>query len=60
VQAAKAYETLTVQAAVTGRRDLLVQALINHPRVGDLDVIEPMVDDMLTANRLFLTGFGLH
>ena len=56
VQAVKAYETLTVQAGVTGRRDLLVQALINHPLVGDIDVIEPMLNEMLTANSAWLGG----
>ena len=52
VQAVKAYETLTVAAAVSRRRDLAVQALANHPLVGDLDVIEPLVDEMLAAHDL--------
>jgi len=52
IQAVKAYETLTVAAAVHRRRDLAVQALANHPLAGDLDVIEPLVDEMLAAHGL--------
>lgn len=52
VQAVKAYETLTVEAAVKRDRRLAVRALLNHPLVGDLDVVEPLVDEMLAAHRL--------
>ena len=54
VQAVKAYETLTVQAAVKKSKRLARQALVNHPLCGDLDVIEPLVDEMLKAHRLRL------
>jgi len=52
VQAVKAHETLVVQAAVSRRRDLALQALIAHPLVGDVDVAEPMLDDLLAAHGL--------
>jgi 6-phospho-beta-glucosidase len=52
VQAVKAFETLTVEAAVKKDRRLAVQALMNHPMAGDLDVIEPLVDEMLAAHGL--------
>ena len=52
VQAVKAYETLTIEAAVNRSRDLAIKALLNHPLAGDLDVIEPMVDEMLKAHGL--------
>ena len=52
VQALKAYETLTVAAAMQKSRKLAIQALLNHPLAGDLDVIEPLVDEMLVAHRL--------
>lgn len=52
IQALKAYETLTVAAAVRKERRLAVQALMNHPLAGDLEVIEPLVDEMLAAHRL--------
>jgi 6-phospho-beta-glucosidase len=52
VQAIKAYETLTVEAAVRRSRSLAVLALLNHPLAGDLDVIEPLVCEMLEAHGL--------
>lgn len=52
VQAVKAHETLTVKAAISRSRDLALQALLAHPLVGDIDVAEPMLDEMLTAHGL--------
>lgn len=52
VQAVKAHESLVVQAAVTRRRDIALQALLAHPLVGDLDVAEPMLDDLLRGHGL--------
>ena len=52
VQAVKAYETLTVEAAVRRDRHLALQALLAHPLVGELDVAEPLLDEMLTAHAL--------
>ncbi|MFB3881503.1 MAG: 6-phospho-beta-glucosidase [Armatimonadota bacterium] len=52
VQALKAYETLTVEAAVHRDRRLATLALMNHPLVGDLDVIEPLLSEMLEAHGL--------
>jgi len=52
VLAVKAYETLTVQAAVTRSRKTALQALLNHPLVGDLDVAAPLLDEMLEAHGL--------
>jgi len=52
VQALKAYETLTVEAAIRRKRSLAIQALLNHPLAGDLEVIEPLVDEMLAAHGL--------
>ena len=52
IQAVKAYETLTVQAAVERSKTLAVQALLNNPLVGDLDVAEPLVNELLKAHQL--------
>lgn len=52
VQAVKAYETLTVQAAVERSRTLALRALVNHPLCGDLDVAKPLLDEMLVAHGL--------
>ncbi len=54
VQAVKAYETLTVEGAVTRRKRPVLQALLNHPLVGDLAVAEPLIDELCTAHRLSL------
>ena len=52
VQAVKAYETLAVEAAVTRSRRATILALLNHPLVGDLDVAEPLADEMFRAHGL--------
>lgn len=52
VQAVKAHESLTVQAAVTRSRDIALQALLAHPLVGDIDIAEPMLNDLLKAHGL--------
>ena len=52
VQAVKAHESLTVRAAVTRSRDVALQALLAHPLVGDIDIAEPMLDEMLAAHGL--------
>jgi len=56
IQAVKAYEVLTVEAAITKDRRLLKQALLNHPLVGDLDVAELLLDEMLAAHGLDFHG----
>jgi 6-phospho-beta-glucosidase len=55
MQALKAYETLTVEAAVKRSKRLATLALLNHPLAGDLDVIEPMLTEMLEAHGLRFT-----
>jgi 6-phospho-beta-glucosidase len=52
VQAIKAYESLTVEAAVKRDGRLAIQALLNHPLAGDLRICEPLVDEMLRAHEL--------
>lgn len=54
VQAVKAYESLTVKAAITGEKRYVLQALLNHPLVGDIDVVGPLVDEMCAAHGLTL------
>ena len=41
VQHAKAYERLTIDAALTGSRDAAFKALLSNPLVGDADVTGP-------------------
>jgi 6-phospho-beta-glucosidase len=57
VQAAKAYEELTVEAAVSGDRRTALRALMANPLVGDWDIAEPLLDALLEANRVHLPRF---
>ena len=54
IQAVKAYESLTVQAAVEGSKRVAMQALMAHPLVPSWEVARPMLDELLTANRPWL------
>jgi 6-phospho-beta-glucosidase len=53
----KAYELLTVEAAVHGDRDAAYQALLAHPLGPSADKIQTVLDDMLSTNQAFLPQF---
>lgn len=53
----KAYELLTVEAAVQGNRDAAYQALLTHPLGPSADQVQSVLDDMLTVNRPYLPQF---
>jgi 6-phospho-beta-glucosidase len=57
VQAAKAYEELTVEAACTGDRRTALRALIANPLVGEWEIAEPLLAALLEANRSHLPRF---
>jgi len=57
VQAVKAYEELTVDAAVTGSRQTALLALVAHPLVPTADVAEQLLARILEANRAYLPQF---
>jgi 6-phospho-beta-glucosidase len=57
VQAAKAYEELTVAAATTGDRRTALRALMANPLVADWAIAEPLLDALLDANRVHLPRF---
>jgi len=57
MQAVKAYERLTVKAALSGDRDAALAALMVHPLIGDYDKAAPMLNEMLEVNREFLPRF---
>jgi len=57
VQHAKAYERLTIEAALTGSRDTALKALLTNPLVGDVDRAAPMLEALLDANRAHLPRF---
>ena len=54
VQAVKAYESLTVQAAVEGSRRVAMQALMAHPLVPSWEVAKPLLEELMTANKPWL------
>ena len=51
IQAVKAYESLTVQAAVEKSRRVALQALMAHPLVPSWEVAKPLLDELLAVNR---------
>ncbi len=57
VQQVKAYERLTVKAAVDGDREAGLKALLANPLVGRYDVARPLFDALLEANRIHLPRF---
>ena len=54
VQAVKAYESLTVQAAVERSERVALQALLAHPLVPSFVVAREMLPELLAANRAWL------
>jgi 6-phospho-beta-glucosidase len=58
VQAVKAYEELTVEAACTGDRRTALRALIANPLVGEWAIAEPLLAALLEANRSHLPRFN--
>jgi 6-phospho-beta-glucosidase len=57
VEAAKAYETLAIDAAMSGDRRTALRALLANPLVADYDVAEPLLAALLEANRQHLPRF---
>jgi 6-phospho-beta-glucosidase len=53
----KAYEILTVEAAVHGDRNAAYQALLAHPLGPMADKVQAVLDDMLETNKSHLSQF---
>lgn len=58
VQQVKAYEQLTVEAAVGGDENVAYLALLNHPLVGGADRARALLDRILEENGPHLPQFG--
>jgi 6-phospho-beta-glucosidase len=58
VQHVKAYEQLTVQAAVTGDRETAIWALVNNPLVGSYPAAAELVARLVEAHREYLPAFA--
>lgn len=54
----KAYELLTVQAAVHGDREAAYQALITNPLGPKPDTAQTVLDDLLETNKQYLPQFS--
>lgn len=57
IQAVKTYESLAIEAAVTGSREKALLALSAHPLIDSVGAAEAMLDEMLERNRSFLPRF---
>ncbi len=57
VRDAYAFAKLTVDAAVSGDRRLVLQAAMAHPAHRDLDIIEKVIDELFEAHRAWLPQF---
>jgi 6-phospho-beta-glucosidase len=53
----KSYELLTVEAAVSGDRDLAYQALLAHPLGPPADRVAAVLDDILQTHKAYLSQF---
>lgn len=53
----KAYESLTVQAAVEGDRNKALLALMHHPLVHDMPEARAMMEEMMEAHKAYLPAF---
>jgi 6-phospho-beta-glucosidase len=57
VQAATAYEVLTIEAARSGSKRTAVRALLANPLVREWDVAVALLDELLAANASYLPAF---
>ncbi len=54
---AKAYERLTIRAALSGSREDALLALVANPLIPDIDTAGPLLDALLEVNRAHLPRF---
>ncbi|MDI3299020.1 MAG: 6-phospho-beta-glucosidase [Bacillota bacterium] len=57
MQQVKAYEELTVEAALTGDRETALAALVAHPLVPGVAVARELLEELLEAHRPYLPRF---
>ncbi|HEY4391605.1 MAG TPA: 6-phospho-beta-glucosidase, partial [Paenibacillus sp.] len=57
LHAVKTYESLAIDAAVSGDRGLALQALAHHPLVPSVSVAKVLLEEMLEAHRRYLPNF---
>lgn len=57
ISAVKNYESLTVEAALTGDYDTALKAMLAHPLIREYDIAKPLLDEMLEAHKDYLPQF---
>ncbi len=57
VQGVKAYEKLTVEAAISGDYSKALAALMAHPMIGDYNRCKPLLDELIEAHKEYLPLF---
>jgi 6-phospho-beta-glucosidase len=57
VQDVTAYETLAIEAALTGDRSVARRALLANPLVRQWETVVPLLDELLDVNRVHLPAF---
>lgn len=57
-QQVKAYERLTIEAAVHGDRRSALLALVTNPLIGNASIAQPLLDNVLQVNKLYLPQFA--
>lgn len=57
IAAVKTYERLTIEAAITGDRDVALQAMVSHPLVPSVGVAKKLLAEMLEKNKPYLPAF---
>ncbi|MFZ4451204.1 6-phospho-beta-glucosidase [Salibacterium aidingense] len=57
LQVVKAYEELTVEAAVTGDKGMALQALTLHPLIPSAEKAKELLEQMLEVNKHYLPQF---
>ncbi|MHA7848944.1 6-phospho-beta-glucosidase [Serratia sp. D1N4] len=56
-QQVKAYERLTIEAAVHGNRRSALLALVTNPLIANAQIAQPLLDEVLEANQAYLPQF---
>lgn len=57
ISAVKNYESLTVEATLTGDYDTALKAMLAHPLIREYDIAKPLLDEMLEAHKDYLPQF---
>ena len=57
-QQIKAFERLTIEAAVHGNKETALLALVTNPLIGDAQLAQPILDDILRINAQYLPQFS--